>query len=201
MSYGTVPLTKDQENDVLNRIGYSTAQLKADVVQLRRWLNKQEHLPACRLKETDAFLSTFLTGSKGSIERSKRRIDAYYTFRGRNNIFTGRTDPSYLERALKISGAAELRRRDSTTSVVFVSLTDVDPEHFDGIDAMKAFLLYFEYKFRMGSGIQGSQIYLVDFKNYSTSHLLRLPPAELKSFIEFFHVSETGKLQNVKREN
>ncbi|KAK9500567.1 hypothetical protein O3M35_001808 [Rhynocoris fuscipes] len=85
------------ENNILKEINYSRKQLELDLEHLRQWLRDQHHLPECRLKETDNFLINFLIGCKGSMEMVKRKLDAYYTLRGKSEIYRDRDtlDPDY----------------------------------------------------------------------------------------------------------
>ncbi|KAK9500565.1 hypothetical protein O3M35_001807 [Rhynocoris fuscipes] len=88
----------DEMNErVLKDINYSWKQIQLDLEHVRQWLKDQHHLPECRLKESDNFLTMYLTGCKGSVETVKRKLDAYYTLRGKSEIYRDRDplDPDY----------------------------------------------------------------------------------------------------------
>ncbi|KAK9500564.1 hypothetical protein O3M35_001806 [Rhynocoris fuscipes] len=76
----------------LKDINYSRKQLELDLEHVRLWLRDQHHLPECRLTESDNFLTMYLTGCKGSLETVKRKLDAYYSLRGKSEIYRDR-DP------------------------------------------------------------------------------------------------------------
>ncbi|KAK9500569.1 hypothetical protein O3M35_001809 [Rhynocoris fuscipes] len=89
-------LVDEIDEIVLKEINYSRKQLELDLEHLRQWLKDQHHLPDCRLKESDNFLTMYLTGCKGSVETVKRKLDAYYTLRGKSEIYRDR-DPMDVE--------------------------------------------------------------------------------------------------------
>lgn len=117
-------LTEEEKDAVLAECGYTRKQLDSDLEQIKEWLKQQHHLPACRLNgnrfslislpidiarligllsflctvpESDSFLKNYLMGCKGSLEKVKRKLDAYYTLRSHSEIFECRDplDPEY----------------------------------------------------------------------------------------------------------
>lgn len=67
------------------------SRLPEDLRMLREWIEKQPHLKA---RTDDQFLTTFLRGSKFSLERAKEKLDMYYTVRTAiTELFTDR-DPT-----------------------------------------------------------------------------------------------------------
>lgn len=68
-----------------------SSRIPEDLVALREWIAKQPHL---RSRTDDQFLTTFLRGSKFSLERAKEKLDMYYTVRTAvTELFTDR-DPT-----------------------------------------------------------------------------------------------------------
>uniref|UniRef100_A0A224XTY5 Putative phosphatidylinositol transfer protein sec14 n=1 Tax=Panstrongylus lignarius TaxID=156445 RepID=A0A224XTY5_9HEMI len=91
-------LTEEQKDAMLAEVGYTRRQLDSDLEHIKDWLKLQHHLPPSRLTESDYFLINYLTGCKGSLEKVKRKLDAYYTLRSHSEIFDCRDplDPEYL---------------------------------------------------------------------------------------------------------
>ncbi|KAK9506362.1 hypothetical protein O3M35_008314 [Rhynocoris fuscipes] len=85
-------LFNEMKEFTLKEIDYSREQLQLDLEHLKQWLKDQHHLPECRLKENDNFLLTYLAGCKGSMEKVKRKLDIYYSVRGKSQIYRDR-DP------------------------------------------------------------------------------------------------------------
>lgn len=69
----------EQLNEVPERIG-------ADIAALRTWIQQQPHL---RARDDDQFLLSFLRGSKFSLEKTKSKIDKFYTLRTKYPEFFG----------------------------------------------------------------------------------------------------------------
>lgn len=64
-------LAKEELNEVPERI-------QQDLEALKEWIRKQPHL---RARTDDQFLVGFLRGCKWSLERTKDKIDSYYSAR------------------------------------------------------------------------------------------------------------------------
>lgn len=83
-------MAKSELNEVPSRI-------PEDIQTIKTWISKQPHLkPICN----DQFLVNFLRGCKYSLERTKQKIDKYFTIKtSMPEIFTERdpTDPNLLK--------------------------------------------------------------------------------------------------------
>ncbi|XP_059608032.1 uncharacterized protein LOC132255878 [Phlebotomus argentipes] len=66
-----VKIAKEELNEVPERIS-------EDLEALREWIRKQPHLKA---RTDDQFLVTFFRGCKWSLERTKQKLDTFYTVR------------------------------------------------------------------------------------------------------------------------
>ncbi|XP_073996343.1 uncharacterized protein isoform X2 [Rhodnius prolixus] len=135
--------TEEQIDWVLAEISYSRKQLDSDLEQIKEWLKLQHHLPACRLKESDNFLKNYLTGCKGSLEKTKRKLDAYYTFRSHSELFTNRDplDPQYVQmRQLMTFAPVPVISEGRKIMFLFGSITKVDPEGFHFLPFLRAYL-------------------------------------------------------------
>uniref|UniRef100_A0A0K8T2K9 CRAL-TRIO domain-containing protein n=1 Tax=Lygus hesperus TaxID=30085 RepID=A0A0K8T2K9_LYGHE len=180
------PLTIEQEDRILKDIVYSRSQLRPDIVQLREWLKKQEHLPLCRLKESDTFLSNFLVGCKGSMETAKRKLDFYYTLRGKGDVFINRDTPEYLDTCNSFAAVIQLPKNTSDGSRVYLArLTNANVDAFSPIAYLKTGLLLLEHRLR-NDGILGGETYFIDCSNLTLRHFFKISPTEIRAFLSFF---------------
>lgn len=69
------PALQKKANAELNE---SDDRIKDDVAALREWLAKQPHINA---RDDEQFLINFLRGCKYSVEKTKQKLDIYYTAR------------------------------------------------------------------------------------------------------------------------
>ncbi|KAB0800364.1 hypothetical protein PPYR_06104 [Photinus pyralis] len=80
-------IAETELNEVANRVN-------DDIQSLREWLKSQRHLKA---RTDDQWLLTCLRGSKFSLERTKEKIDRYYTARTLCSEFYAVRDPFSLD--------------------------------------------------------------------------------------------------------
>ncbi|KAK5646472.1 hypothetical protein RI129_004936 [Pyrocoelia pectoralis] len=72
------PICKELQEVVIEELNEATERIEEDLQHLREWLQKQPHL-ITRLD--DQWLTTFLRGCKWSLQKSKEKLDYFYTIR------------------------------------------------------------------------------------------------------------------------
>lgn len=82
--------TDDERKRILQVYNRDEASLKEDVECVKKWIKSQPHLPEVM---DDRQIERFLTQNKFSIERTKERIDMYYTIRELVPEFYKNTNP------------------------------------------------------------------------------------------------------------
>uniref|UniRef100_T1HF90 CRAL-TRIO domain-containing protein n=1 Tax=Rhodnius prolixus TaxID=13249 RepID=T1HF90_RHOPR len=176
-------LTSEQEDFILTDVGYSRKQLEADLKQLKDWLAEQHHLPSSRLK--DCFLKTYLIGCKGSIEKAKRKLDAYYTYRSCSDLFLDR-DPLLAEykKVNEYINICLLPKLSKSRDLVMVykPLCE-DSKNYEYLGSMRRLIQITELKMRMADVVTGSICYVVDTKHLSPSHVLMFTPTIVRDSI------------------
>uniref|UniRef100_A0A0A9X8V8 Alpha-tocopherol transfer protein n=1 Tax=Lygus hesperus TaxID=30085 RepID=A0A0A9X8V8_LYGHE len=178
------PLTVQQEERILTEIGYSRDQLKSDLKDLREWMANQHHFPPSAHEETDIFYSNFLVGSKGSMETAKKKLDMYYSLREKGDVFTDRGNPAYLDANRESVTIANLEKNDPDGSRIYLAKL-TNPEKLSPLIYFKAVVMFFEHRLRR-DGILGREIYILDARGLSMSHVLLIPPSAFRSWITFF---------------
>ncbi|XP_073996335.1 uncharacterized protein [Rhodnius prolixus] len=186
-----IKLTSEQKAAVLVECGYTQKQLVSDLEQIKEWLKLQHHLPACRLKESDSFLTMYLTGCKGSLEKTKRKLDAYYTFRSHSELFDNRDplDAGYLKMRNLLTFTPMPEMAEGRTSLLlFGGLTEADQAQFNFLNYLKIFVNTTELLLReLGYSVQ---VYiLADFERTTIQHhLARAKPLLLRDF--YYYILE-----------
>ncbi|XP_073974754.1 retinol-binding protein pinta-like isoform X1 [Rhodnius prolixus] len=179
------PLTSVEEEKILTETRYSREQLKKDLEHLKDWLQKQTHLPPSRLTEGDKFLQMFLTGSKGSLETAKRKLDNYYTYRTHSELLENR-DPlikGYSD-VLDIGYVCLTPQTGKQAErLVYVGLTNPDPEKYDIVLQLRRFLDVMDIKLRLEE-LSTSHFVVLDNRNGVTGHLLRVKPTIIRELLQ-----------------
>lgn len=77
-------VTPDEEEKVRQVYKKSKADVKEDIKILKEWISKQKHLPQ---NQDDGRLERFLVRNKFRLEQTKKKLDNYYTLKGRHSEF------------------------------------------------------------------------------------------------------------------
>ncbi|KAM3959080.1 LOW QUALITY PROTEIN: retinol-binding protein pinta-like [Aphomia sociella] len=103
------PLTVALQKKAQEEINENSKRMESDIAALKSWLAKQPHLRSVR--PSDQWLIAFLRGSKFSIERSKEKMDMFYTLKSLVPEFFSNRDPldSRIQEILKLGIFLPLR--------------------------------------------------------------------------------------------
>lgn len=179
------PPTEEQWKQLYRDLGTSKEQLKEDVKTIREWLSLQPHLPQTA---TDTMIASFLTGCKNSIQRTKQKLDAYYTVRG------------YMPELFENRDPLSKEARDATIPVKMYLLPKLDPikgyriistsfkipdtTFYDVKENLKRIFCLIDV--RMHEDVDGfytGDFMICDAKLFSLGHAMRLTPSIMKSFL------------------
>lgn len=83
------PLPEELQKAAIEQLGEDPARIPADLEALRTWIKQQPHL---RANTDDQFLIAFLRGCKYSMEKTKSKIDKFFTLKSKFPEFFGPTD-------------------------------------------------------------------------------------------------------------
>lgn len=84
------PLNSELQLIAKAELNENPDQTRENLDILKKWLEKSAHL---RARIDDQFLVAFLRGCKYSLERTKQKIDKYYTYRTHLTEIVGDRDP------------------------------------------------------------------------------------------------------------
>lgn len=166
---------KEELNEVPGRI-------QEDLSVLREWIAKQNHLKA---RTDDQFLVAFLRGCKYSLERTKEKIDMYYTIRGAIPEFFSNRDPMDKVNSKVIDSGLclPMPKVDEVnhSRIFLVKQGDYNPSEISIMDVTKVSymisdILLWDDDYTVVAG----QTILVDLKGLSFSHLKQVSPTLIK---------------------
>lgn len=72
------PLTSELQRTAIEELNEKPERIDKDIEAIRLWISQQPHLKA---RTSDQFLVNFLRGCKYSLEKTKSKLDRYYTLR------------------------------------------------------------------------------------------------------------------------
>ncbi|XP_047096992.1 retinol-binding protein pinta-like [Schistocerca piceifrons] len=90
MSSGIRPLSPQLEVVAKKELGEEPKRRAKDIQHIRDWMKKQPHLKA---RTDDQWIVTFLRGCKFSLQRTKEKLDMYYTMKTAAPEFYKNRDP------------------------------------------------------------------------------------------------------------
>jgi hypothetical protein len=93
MSLDIRPINADLQRVAKEQLFEDPAQIPEMIRQMREWLKKSPHL---RSRTDDQFLLSFIRGCKYSLEKTKHKLDMYYTLRFHTPEIMQNRDPEKL---------------------------------------------------------------------------------------------------------
>ncbi|CAD0196268.1 unnamed protein product [Chrysodeixis includens] len=184
MSVSVRPLPPVLEEKARKELFEDPGRLASDLQHIKDWIAKQPHL---RARTDDQWLLAFLRGCKFSLERTKEKLDLYYTLRTTAPEFfkTHYTDP-FFEEMLSLGIFVILPKPPTPDApiVSIVRLGKMDPNKYNMLDVfgvtsslMKILLL--DNDNAVVAGGQG----IMDFEGASMSHFLQMTPSVMKKMV------------------
>ncbi|XP_068086601.1 retinol-binding protein pinta [Anabrus simplex] len=186
---GIRPLSPKLEAASRKNINEVPERRQEDLARIREWILTQPHLTA---RTDDAFLLIFLRGCKFSLEKTKEKIDAYYTYRTALPEFFSNRDPMLpeLQTLLNTAMVLTLDCEPDCGPLWLYRPSNFDPKVSNVNDVVKVMFMMVEIVLMESeeSVIYGQNL-LIDLENVSMSHLLQLSPLLIK---KLFQVWQAG---------
>ncbi|KAK9496934.1 hypothetical protein O3M35_012883 [Rhynocoris fuscipes] len=172
-----------------------------DLEHIKEWLKRQPHLPQF---EDDQRIMTFLRGCKFSLEKTKRKLDFYFTMRAAVPEFFSNRDPTRKEikdvmeifHFPPLPGLPPNGRR-----VIVMRLTEPKLIEPSVTEAMKAVLMIGDIRLKEElTGVAGD-VYIFDAAiatpaNFA-AHISKFTPALIKKFLVCVQEGYPVKLKEV----
>ncbi|CAG9831451.1 unnamed protein product [Diabrotica balteata] len=165
---------------MLSHFGKTNKDLEEDVKLIKEWLKTQPHLPEI---PSDHVIASFIWTNKFSLEKTKQKLDLYYTTRSTMpNIYQfANPKTEFLKKTEESSHLFVFPKMvDDRYRVVFMKIKDSVSNDFDVYGWIAQALNIMDVTFREKDNLILGLIVVVDQKNFKMEHLLRLTPTFIR---------------------
>lgn len=192
-------LTPELQSIAQNELFEDPNQIQENLDILKQWLNKSAHIKA---RTDDQFLIAFLRGCKYSLERTKQKIDMYYTYRTHLTEIVGNRDPldDKINKVIKLGVTLPLPITGNSGSpkILFVRINAYDPSCVRVEDVMKVFSMINDILMtEEDNSVVAGQLCVCDLANISMGHIIQMQPAFLKKAIMIWQESSPIRQKGV----
>ncbi|KAH8380347.1 hypothetical protein KR009_010147, partial [Drosophila setifemur] len=181
------PLRPELQKVAIAKLNEVPEKLDDDIAALREWLKQQPHL---RARTDDQFLVNFLRGCKFSLERTKFKIDRFYTLRTKYPDY-------YLCHNVDVDKQLELFRlgsiillprplHDNGPRIAMLRMAAYDPSKYTFQEINLAAMLMQQIMLNEDDdAIVNGMISIMDLGNVSAGHFLQMSPSFAKKMTVF----------------
>ncbi|XP_061723094.1 uncharacterized protein LOC133529402 isoform X2 [Cydia pomonella] len=178
------PYSAEERKTILKELGFTEKGLEEDVEAIMDWFQRQPHLVEAGI-ESEVIVKMLIM-AKGSREKVKSKIDRFYKYRGmspdliqsRIEVLTGNQDLFTFNRQAISTKLYEGKR---ITTLMFV---DSNPSSFKIEEIFRnSYMvgdLRVKYDYMLG------EIWLLDLKNITLGHFLRINPMVVQRAAQMF---------------
>ncbi|XP_077292070.1 retinol-binding protein pinta-like [Arctopsyche grandis] len=168
-------IAREELNEDPNRIGQ-------DLQALKDWLAMQPHLNA---RTDDQWLIAFLRGCKHSLERSKEKLDMFYTLRTAAPEICQVKDPMdpKIQELLNIGAMLPLKKSSNYNGpqVIIVRPGLCDPNQFSILDSLKLnHMIFCILLMEDDQAVVAGQLHIADMTNVGMGHFTQMTPSIAK---------------------
>jgi len=163
-------------------LGEDPVRVAQDLEIIKTWIKKSPHLHS--IKQDDEFLKMFLRGCKFSLEKTKEKLDFFFTVRSNLPTWFDNLDPRLpeIKNIIKAGIYIPLPGYDKHGRKVFVMRGGLsDPNTMKKEDEFKTSFMLLE------AALDGDKqavirgiVFLQDFEGMTLSHALSMTPAIMK---------------------
>ncbi|XP_068915812.1 alpha-tocopherol transfer protein-like isoform X2 [Tenebrio molitor] len=165
--------TAEEKNQILKLYNIGEAEIKEDVNLIKAWIVKQPHLPQ---NLSDDCIEKVLLRNKCRVERTKQKLDNYYSLRGHNrdlirdfeNVVPSEHVSTYLPMP-KLTPKLE--------RILIMKILKPEAELYDIMEVIKINLATTELLFKYDDSV--GVRYLYDFQGFTLRHMARMNPVPI----------------------
>ncbi|XP_057662902.1 alpha-tocopherol transfer protein-like [Diorhabda carinulata] len=188
-------IDKDTRKNILEEYTKTEKDLAQDVQLLVDWFKTQHHLPEIPSRN---MIRYFLINNKFSLQRTKEKIDMYYTIRSSLPDLYGVINPKF-ERIKKHNATCHIiplpKLLDGKHRIILSQEQNVPLSQMDGTALIGRILNMQEVRFE--EDIHMSNIALIDCQNINLNHTLAFTPTHVKMAVMLFYKVYTTRLKEI----
>ncbi|KAG5672154.1 hypothetical protein PVAND_002307 [Polypedilum vanderplanki] len=199
MSLNIRPINEDLQRVAREQLFEDPTQIPAMINQLREWIKKSPHLKS---RTDDQFLLSFLRGCKYSMEKTKQKLDMYYTLRHHSPEFMQDRDPEKLKvrEFLKLGMMIPLPETwaPDAPRIILGSMQKYDPKDYNVEEMMKVMMLCGDLMHEEDDQmIICGQVNIVDLKNATIAHFMMWTPQLMKKMTTIMQEGSPFRLKAI----
>ncbi|KAK9730723.1 CRAL/TRIO domain [Popillia japonica] len=182
------PLSKELAAKAKKELGEDPKRVQDDIAYIKDWLKQQKHIKA---RTEEQWLLAFLRGCKFSLERTKEKLDTYYTMRSIIPEYLSNRDPfsPALQELLKLGVFVPLTKYGGPTDPMYMIFrtTVFDPAKHSAIDIFKINLIINDILlYEDDQMVIGGICVVNDMNNMTTSQMMCYSPSVMKKVMTCF---------------
>ncbi|KAF5291263.1 hypothetical protein FQR65_LT11441 [Abscondita terminalis] len=163
-----------------------------DIHHIRTWLKQQPHLNVFMYKliQDDQWILTFLRGCKFSLQKTKEKLDMFYTMKSLLPEFYKDRDPFRpdIQEILKLGLCLPLPSNQMEPQTILVRLSPEDPSLFKFSNVLKVSFMIIDILLRENDNfIISGQYGIQYFNNATIKHILHVDVSVCKKAMSCFY--------------
>lgn len=165
-------------NGVRAAFGLDETGMRQAVQLLKEWLKHQTHLPH---EIEDSRLERWIIRCKNRLERTKTSVDTYYSLKTAMPDIMLERDPSsqWFQKVVNVAFVCPISKlTEDYCRVTVLGCLDPDPSSIVILDILK--LCFMVQEIRMCEDYCLSDIYIMDYKNFTVGHITKVTLPVLK---------------------
>ncbi|XP_065337538.1 retinol-binding protein pinta-like [Cloeon dipterum] len=175
------PLTPELLDHAMRKLNEDPKRREADVQAIRDWLKKQAHIVG---QPDDQMIITFLRGCKFSLERTKEKLDMYYTIKTMvPELFKNRNlkNNEVLQEILKLGFFFPVGEDDEGRKVYVMVGGKDEPGKYKVEDVMKVnFMMMDHIMMHDDASVIKGTVNVMDMAQMKMAHATQMMPSFIK---------------------
>ncbi|XP_017774660.1 PREDICTED: alpha-tocopherol transfer protein-like [Nicrophorus vespilloides] len=181
-------VSQELQAKAIKELNEDVSRIPEDLAYIKNWLKQTKHINA---RTDDQWLLSFLRGCKFSLERTKEKLEMYYTMKTICPEFYNNRDPfsPEIQKILKSGCYLPLPQTQSPDSprIVLLRNGSFDPNEINIADLMKSNMLIQDIMINEDDNfIIAGGIMIQDMKGSTMAHMTAMTPSIVKKSMTVF---------------